>query len=75
MKWEEYVNFSSDNDSCDSAARISFKFGSSNIVEPSFFTRLNYNFLKTISDIYEKNRIALILPKHSKLLASLVLYK
>lgn len=75
MKWEEYVNFSSDNDSCDSAARISFKFGNSNVVEPSFFTRLNYNFLKTISDIYEKNKIALILPKHSKLLASLVLYK
>ena len=75
MKWEEYVNFSSDNDNCDSAARISFKFGDSNIVEPSFFTRLNCNFLKTISDIYEKNKIALILPKHSKLLASLVLYK
>lgn len=75
MKWEEYVNFSSDNDSCDSAARISFKFGNSSVVEPSFFTRLNYNFLKTISDIYEKNKIALILPKHSKLLASLVLYK
>lgn len=75
MKWEEYVAFSSNNDTFDSAAKIYFKFGNSNIVEPSFFTRLNYSFLKTINDIYEKNRIALILPRHSKLLASLVLYK
>lgn len=74
MTWQEYIAYFSDIDEGKSLG-ITLQFDNSEIVEPSFFTRLNYFFLTQIRDISSSNKIALIVPKHSKFIASLVLYK